>query len=554
LCKFVLIFFCLYTFFLANKKGSGILRAMSERVNFSDLDTLDLLALKALILSQQEQLLSKEKQLASRDSEIEQLKLLIAKLRRMQFGRKSEKLDWQIEQLELKLDELEASRAEREASSPTEKTTEAAMHAAKPMRRSLPAHLPREERKILPKQEACPDCGGKLKLLGEDVSEILERVPEHFKVIRQVRPKLACVGCDKIVQAEAPSRPIAGGIAGPGLLAHVLVSKYGDHLPLYRQQEIYAREGVELDRSTMAAWVGGASQLLEPLVEALRRYVMAAQKLHADDTPVPVLAPGNGKTKTGRLWTYVRDDRPAGDESPPAVWFAYSPDRKGEHPRAHLSTFTGTLQADAYAGYNSVYESGRVREAGCMAHVRRKFYDLVVAHKSPAATEALERIAKLYEIEKEIRGRLPEERREVRNLRSRPLLDSLKQWLEETLSKLSKKSDTAVAVRYALGQWKVLELYCDDGRLELDNNAAERALRTVALGRKNYLFAGSDTGGERAAVLYSLIGTAKLNGIDPEKYLRDLLSRIADHPINRIDELLPWNLVTIRSNQASHAA
>jgi transposase len=323
---------------------------------------------------------------------------------------------------------------------------------------------------------------------------------------------------------------------------------------LYRQSEIYAREGVELDRSTMAEWVGGCSRLLEPLVEALRRHVMSAEKLHADDTPVPVLAPGNGKTKTGRLWTYVRDDRPAGDESPPAVWFAYTPDRKGEHPQAHLSTFRGTLQADAYAGYHPVYESGRVREAGCMAHVRRKFYDLVVAHKSPLGTEAVERIAKLYAIEKEIRGRLPEERREVRNLRSRPLLDALKQWLEETLGKLSRKSDTAVAVRYALGQWKVLELYCDDGRLEIDNNAAERALRAVVLGRKNYLFAGSDAGGERAAAVYSLIGTAKLNGINPEKYLCDVLSRIADHPINRIGELLPWNLATIRSEQASHAA
>jgi transposase len=264
-----------------------------------------------------------------------------------------------------------------------------------------------------------------------------------------------------------------------------------------------------------------------------------------------VLAPGNGKTKIGRLWTYVRDDRPAGDDSPPAVWFAYTPDRKGEHPKAHLSTFSGTLQADAYAGYNSVYETGRVREAGCMAHVRRKFYDLVVAHRSPVASEALERIAKLYAIEKEIRGQLPEQRREVRNLRSRPLLDSLKQWLEETLSKLSRKSDTAVAVRYALGQWKVLELYCDDGRLEIDNNSAERALRAVALGRKNYMFAGSDVGGERAAAVYSLIGTAKLNGINPETYLRDVLSRTSDHPINRIEELLPWNLW---SEPATHVA
>jgi transposase len=525
--------------FLACKNVSGILRAMTERVALPDLDTLDLIALKALILSQHQEILSQEEQLASRDSEIEQLKLLIAKLRRMQFGRKSEKLERQIEQLELKLDELEAARAEIETSSPSHPAKEV---RTKAVRRPLPAHLPREERKILPKQEACPECGGKLKPLGEDVSEILEWVPEHFRVIRQVRPKLACADCDKIVQAEAPSRPIAGGLAGPGLLAHVLVSKYSDHLPLYRQSEIYARAGVDLERSTMAAWVGGTSQLLAPVVEALKRHVMAAQKLHADDTPVPVLAPGNGKTKIGRLWTYVRDDRPAGNDVPPAVWFAYTPDRKGEHPKEHLSTFTGTLQADAYSGYNPVYETGRVREAGCMAHVRRKFYDLVVAHNSPVATEALERIAQLYAIEKEIRGQLPEQRREVRTLRSRPLLDALKQWLEETLGKLSKKSDTAAAVRYALGQWKVLELYCDDGRLEIDNNSAERALRAVALGRKNYMFAGSDAGGERAAAIYSLIGTAKLNGINPETYLRDVLSRIPDHPINRIEELLPWNL------------
>ena len=523
---------------------------MTERVGLPDLDTLDSTALKALILFQHEQL-------ACRDSEIEQLKRLIAKLRRMQFGRKSEKLERQIEQLELRLDELETKRAEQEAGSLTAANLEATAPApaAKRERRALPAHLPREERRILPKQQSCPDCGSSnLKPLGEDVSEILEYVPAHFKVIRQVRPKLACGRCDKIMQAEAPSRPIARGLAGPGLLSHVLVSKYCNHLPLYRQEEMYAREGVELDRATMAAWVGGASRILEPLVGALRRYVLSAEKLHADDTPVPVLEPGNGKTKIGRLWTYVRDDRPAGDPSPPAVWFAYTPDRKGEHPKAHLSTFIGTLQADAYAGYNSVYETGRVWEAGCMAHVRRKFYDLVVAHKSPVGTEALERIAELYAIEKEIRGRLTEERREVRQLRSRPLLDSLKQWLKETLGKLSRKSDTAVAVRYALGQWDALVRYCDDGRLEIDNNAAERALRAVALGRKNYLFAGSDAGGERAAAIYSLVGTTKLNGLDPETYLREVLSRIADHPINRIEELLPWNLTLGLSTAKQPAA
>jgi hypothetical protein len=270
--------------------------------------------------------------------------------------------------------------------------------------------------------------------------------------------------------------------------------------------------------------------------------VTASGKLHADDTPVPVLAPGNGKTKTGRLWTYVRDDRPAGDMAAPAVWFAYSPDRKGEHPEWHLREFRGTLQADAYAGFNQLYETGRIQEAGCWAHVRRKFFDLQEAHASPVASEALERIAALYGIEKEIRGRPAEERQQVRNARARPLLESLRQWFEATLPKLSRKSDTTAAIRYALSRWDALLRYSNDGHIEIDNNAAERALRAVALGRKNYLFAGSDTGGERAAAIYSLIGSAKLNGLDPEAYLREVLSRIADHPITRIEELLPWNI------------
>jgi transposase len=535
---------------------------MVARTTLPDLDTLDFTALKALIVAQHEQLFSKDEQLfhkdeqlASRDEEIERLKLLIAKLRRMQFGRKSEKLDRQIEQLELRLDELEASRAQQLAvSTPDSMAATVVNPSAKRARQPLPAHLPRETRKILPQQKACPDCGGELKPLGEDVSEILERVPEHFKVIRQVRPKLACACCDKIVQAQAVSRPIERGIAGPGLLAHVLVSKYCDHLPLYRQSEIYARDGVELDRSTMAEWVGGCTRLLEPLVEALRRHVMSAEKLHADDTPVPVLAPGNGKTKTGRLWTYVRDDRPWGDKTPPGVWFAYTPDRKGEHPQGHLREFTGTLQADAYAGYDAVYKGDRVKEAACMAHVRRPFYDLYEAHRSAVAKEALERIKALYAIEEEIRGRSAEERCEVRNARSRPLLESLKKWFEETLGKLSTKSDTTKAIRYALGHWDALMRFCDDGHLEIDNNAAERSLRAVVLGRKNYLFAGSDAGGERAAALYGLIGTAKLNGLNPEAYLREVLSRIADHPINRIEELLPWNLAAELARNSSRGA
>jgi transposase len=501
-----------------------------------DLELLDATGLKALIVSQHEQLLSHQ-------SEIEHLKLLIAKLRRMQFGRKSEKLERQIEQLELKLEELESTQASRESANPSATPASPARTAtAKPARQPLPEHLPREVKTHVPNQETCTECGGRLRKLGEDISEILEYVPARFKVIRHVRPKLSCADCERIVQAPAPSRPIERGLAGPGLLAHVLVAKYCDHQPLYRQSEMYAREGVELERSTLADWVGGSSRLLQPLVDALSRHVLAAHKLHADDTPVPVLAPGNGKTKTGRLWTYVRDDRPASDSTPAAVWFAYSPDRRGEHPRQHLRSFRGILQADAYAGFHHLYEGGLIQEAACWAHVRRKFYELQVAHASPIAAQAIERIAVLYAIEGGIRGRPAEERLHARTTRARPLLESLHDWLQSTLALVSRKSEIAVAIRYALSRWRALLRYCDDGRVEIDNNAAERALRAVALGRKNYLFAGSDSGGERAATIYSLIGSAKLNGLDPEAYLRVVLERIADHPINRIADLLPWNL------------
>lgn len=509
-----------------------------------DLNELDAGTLRALVVEKHLLLMEQQTAIASHKDEIDNLKLLILKLRRMQYGPSSERLARHIDQLELKLEDLETARA----GTPLARV-EALAPAGKPHRKPLPATLPRETVTLEPDPAACPDCGGTLDRLGEDVSEMLEYVPARFKVIRTVRPKLCCKRCDAIVQEPAPHRPIARGMAGPALLAHVLVSKYADHLPLYRQSEIYEREGVELDRSTLADWVGGAHRTLEPLVEAARKHVVNATKLHGDDVPVPVLAPGNGKTKTGRLWTYVRDDRPSGSTGPPAVWFAYSPDRKSEHPANHLAHFRGTLQADGFAGFQRLYETGTIVEAACWAHVRRKFNDLYEAHASPIAKETLERIAALYAIEQNIRGRPPDERREIRCLQSRPLLDALHTWWKESLSKLSRKSAVSAAIHYALGRWAALLRYLTDGTVEIDNNAAERALRAVALGRKNYLFAGSNSGGERAAAMYSLIGTAKLNGIDPEAYLAQVLTRIADHPITRIDELLPWNLAAASTSQ-----
>jgi transposase len=513
-----------------------------------DLNALDKDALKALVLAQQSEL-------AARQTQIENLKLMLVQLKRMHFGPRSEKLSCIIGQLELQLEDLETGEAESEAerSRPTN-PQQLTGPVRKPTRRALPAQLPRETETLVPPQQCCPDCGGQLRPLGEDVSETLEYVPGRFKVIRTVRPKLSCGNCARILQTPAPSRPIDHGLAGPGLLAHVLTAKYSDHLPLYSQAEIYAREGLELERSTLAGWVGGASRLLAPLVDAAKGYVLSAGKLHGDDVPVPVLAPGNGKTNTGRLWTYVRDDWPAGSESPPAVWFAYSPDRRGEHPARHLKTFRGILQADAYAGFNQLFEQNQVAHAACWAHFRRKFNDIYQAHQSPIATEALKRIAQLYAVENEIRGQLPEQRREARNARAQPLIESLEQWLKQTLKKLSQKTDLAKAINYALRRWPALLRYCDDGHLEIDNNAAERSLRAVALGRKNYLFASSDAGGERAASVYTLIGSAKLNGLDPEAYLSHVLRRIADHPINRIAELLPWNVDLDVASASTHAA
>ena len=522
-----------------------------------DLDALDVEALKSLVIAKHSELLEQRR---SNAQEIEHLKLVIEKYRRMIFGRKSEKLSGELEQLEFRLEELETAQAAEEASQAATEATQPSStqtdskRRSRPARNPLPEDLPREVVTHLPAHSNCPDCGGALRQFGEDVSEQLERIPATFKVIRHVRPKFACAACEHVVEAPAPERPIHRGLPGPALLAHVLVSKYADHQPLYRQSQIYAREGVDLDRSTLAGWVGAASELLTPLVDQIRKHALAAAKIHADDTPVPVLAPGNGKTRTGRLWTYVRDDRPAGVSTAPAVWFAYSEDRKGEHPRRHLKDFKGALQADAYSGFHHLYGDGNIYEVACWAHTRRKFHDIHVAHASPTTTEALARIGALYGIEEQIRGKPAELRCSVRQTRSRPLLDELRQWMEKTLRSLSTKSETAGAIRYALSHWRALTRYVDDGKLEIDNNSAERALRAVAIGRKNYLFMGADSGGQRAASLYSLIGTAKLNGLDPAFYLRTVLATIAEHPINRIEELLPWNFAASLKADTSQAA
>jgi transposase len=547
-----------------------------DRAPLPDLDLLDRDALLSLFHAQQEKLESliadrdeelrrleaeleshrktlseQADELRSRSERIEHLKLLVDKLRHVLFGARSEKIVVKLEQLELELEEEETAYAELEAAA--ERLSSAQEPKTRPVRKPLPEHLSREVITHAPHRDCCPGCGGHLRQFGEDVSEQLEYIPDSFKVIRHVRPKFSCTGCDRVVEAPAPSRPIERGLAGPGLLAHVIVSKFSDHLPLYRQSEIYARQGVEISRSTLAGWVGGASDLLGPLVDAIQKHVLAGRKLHADDTPMPVLAPGNGKTKTGRLWTYVRDDRPAGDPSAPAVWFAYSADRKGEHPRQHLQTFRGALQADAYAGFHHLYGE-RIYEAACWAHARRKFHEIHVVHASPTTTEALARIGALYAIEDEIRGRPADLRLSIRQTRAKPLLEQMRTWMEKAQRSLSSKSETAGAIRYALSRWRALTRYIDDGMLEIDNSAAERALRAVALGRKNFLFAGSDCGGERAAAMYSLIGSAKLNGLDPELYLRTVLAQIADYPVSRIQDLLPWNLAPSLQTQTSQAA
>jgi transposase len=390
----------------------------------------------------------------------------------------------------------------------------------------------------------CPCCGGtNLRKIGEDVSETLEVVPRQWKVTEHVREKFSCRSCEKISQPPAPSHPIARGRAGPQLLAQVLFSKYALHLPLNRQSDAYADEGVELDVSTLADWVGACAATLMPISEMIKAHVFSAERIHADDTPVKVLA--KNKCRTGRLWTYVRDDRPFGGSAAPAALFFYSPNREGVHPQEHLRCYAGLMQADAYAGFNRLYEKNRkpgpIIEAACWAHARRKFFDLARLQKSPVAIETVHRIDALFAIENEINGAFPEWRLSVRQERSRPLMLELESWMRESRAKLSPKSETAKAIAYSFNRWPALTRFLDDGRLCMSNNAAEREIRAVAVGRHNWTFCGSDEGGRRAAAIYTLINTAKLNDVDPQAWLADVLARIADHPARRIHELLPWN-------------
>jgi transposase len=525
-----------------------------------DIDTLKamVIAAQSARLEAEAKARNAEAEIRARELMIEQMKFTIAKLRHERFGQSSER-SAVIEQLELRLTDIEedASEAEAKAQLAAAAATAAkvqvqAFERSRPARRPLPEHLPRE-RVVYPSPSACPCCGGVLHKLGEDVTETLELVPRQWKVIQHVREKFSCRSCEAITQPPAPSHPIARGRAGPGLLAHILFSKYGLHLPLNRQSTVYAREGVDLDVSTLADWVGAAAATLMPLVEVIRGHVFAAERIHADDTTVPVLA--KGKTRTGRLWTYVRDDRPFGGRDPPAAIFFYSPDRGARHPEQHLAGYAGLMQADAYAGFNRLYRAARmpgpITEAACWAHARRNFFDLARLEKAPIAIEAVERIDALFAIEREINGLTSDQRVTARQERSRHLVIALESWLREQRARLSGQSKTAQAIAYCLTRWAALIRFLDDGRLCMSNNAAEREIRPIAMGRKNWTFAGSDAGGCRAAVIYTLIQTAKLNDVDPQAWLADVLARLQDHPAKRIGDLLPWNWKHARLQQAA---
>jgi transposase len=475
-------------------------------------------------------------------AESERLRQIIKELQRHRFGRRAESLP--EEQLQLGLEDVEqieaAGHAESEANVPAERQERVVRRRAN--RGALPAHLPRIETLVDIASKICPGCSGQLHRIGEDLAERLDIVPAQFRVVVVRRPKYACRSCeDVVVQAAAPSRLIEGGLPTEATVAQVLVSKYADHLPLYRQAQIYARQGVKLDRSTLADWVGRAAFLLRPIYQRLLDRLRASSKLFADETTAPVLDPGRGRTKTGQLFTYARDDRSWGGTDPPIVAYVYAPDRKAARPIAHLAGFSGVLQVDGYAGYKVLAERGNVQLAFCWSHVRRHFYELAQAGAAPIASEALTRIAALYRIEGEIRGRSAEERHAVRQQRGLPLVEAFQPWLREKLSLISQKTKLAEAIRYALSRWAGLCLFLEDGRIEIDNNVVERAIRPIALTRKNALFAGSDGGAEHWAVIASLIESCKLLGVEPHGYLADVITRIVNgHPQPRLDELMPW--------------
>ena len=508
---------------------------------------------------------------------VEHLQIQIAKLRREQYGQRSERSRHLLDQLELQFEELEATLTEDEAlaavaaAAAKAKQTETVVKSftrKRPVRGPLPAHLPRE-RNVLPSPCACPDCGGKLTKLGEDITETLESIPRRYKVIQTVREKFSCRSCETITQPPAPFHPIARGRAGPNLLAMVLYGKFGNHQPLNRQSENFFREGLLLSVSTLADWVGACTATLAPLTELIRQHVMGGERLHGDDTTVPVLA--KMKTVTGRLWTYVRDDRPFGGSAPPAAVFFYSPDRAGEHPAGHLADFSGILQADAYAGYTQLYEGNRkpgpVIEAACWSHGRRKFFVLAdidkaalarskkkVAGFSPLAFEAVRRIDAIFDLERPLIGLSEDERLKLRQQYVKLQVEALEAWMRTERAKLSRHNEVAKAMDYMLNRWAAFTRFLNNGKICLTNNAAERALRCVAVGRKNWTFCGSDRGGQRAAAMYTLIATAKLNDIDPEAWLADVLRRISDHPASRLHELLPWNWRKQRAEQRAQAA
>ncbi|MBF0375547.1 MAG: IS66 family transposase [Alphaproteobacteria bacterium] len=520
----------------------------------------DLEALKAALLRAEAELAVARAKAAEDQALIAHQKLHIEKLTRELYGPRAERTARLIEQMELRFEELAASATEDElaAERAVAKTTDVAGFTPKrPARQPFPDHLPRE-RIVEPAPSTCSCCGGdRLRKLGEDVTETLEVIPRQWKVIQRVREKFTCRDCEKINQAPAPFHVTARGWAGPSLLAMILFEKFGQHQPLNRQAERYAKEGVPLALSTLADQVGAACAVLEPLIRRIEAHVFAAERLHGDDTTVPVLA--KGKTDTGRCWVYVRDDRPFGGPAPPAAMFYYSRDRSGEHPQAHLAAYAGLFQADAYGGYGKVYEPGRapgpILEAACWVHARRPFFvmaDLAenarrkargksTAVISPLALEAVRRIDALFGIERAINGQTAERRRAVRQELAAPLVAELEGWMREQRAKLSRGNDLAKAMDYMLKRWPAFTRFLDDGRVCLSNNAAERALRGIALGRKSWLFAGSDRGGRRAAAMYSLIVTAKMNDVDPQAWLANVLARIAEHPAHRVDELLPWN-------------